>query len=406
MTNWEDIRGEIYQEEAPLSKAELALMERKLSRGAMGWYTYGLLFLALMLTAGGWWWLRPLEKEPTNQEQRQPPSTQSVVPASAEKKPAKKNFFMTNKTEASAQTLARPDYDTKGRDPSQSERNGAKEASTERKLSRATSVDASSKSFASFSLLTADNQALKLNAGEVSGEKSQRSLSGNNNRRFSVKFFAGYSLAINQPGLNLDAEAQHYRFENLAQENQLGGGMHLGAEIHYRLYKNLSLGLGFDFFELQRQYNFNHRINDIPVVDSASGHIIGYLTRAEAEQISASGQSRFGYLGIPFSLDYTYNFSTRWSLRAEARYTHYLNIYVQGLELDPQSLTPRDVSRESAQDLGSVKLSAALHYRISPNNTVALETSYTRFTGALYQNAVYNWQPEMLGLQLQMIYEF
>lgn len=405
MKQWNDIKGEIYQEQEPLSEADLALMERKLARGGAGWFRLGLLLLLLAL--GGWWWFSPLQENTNQQEITVPVKNNVAMPASAERKPAQSIQPQAIEAEVSAQAGAQA---TGNREevisPTVASGSSSEQENTETTFSITTPLNTAPKRLAKFRLFTYDSLALTIHSVGLLGEKGKAPLSGPKNKRFSAKVFAGYSLALNQPELNLDPDAQHYRFEELAKGTQLSGGVHLGAELHYRLYKNFSLGLGFDFFELQRQYNFNHRVDDIPVIDSASGNIIGYLTRAEAEQISASGQSSFGYLGIPFSINYTQNLSTRWSLRTEARYTHYLNIYARGRELDPQSLTLRTLSSESAQNYGSVKLSAGLQYRFSPKSILALESNYTRFSGALYQNAVYSWQPEMLGLQLGMIYEF
>lgn len=422
MKDWNYIKKEIYHQEEPLSKAELAAMKSQLHAPKPLFRRWALVFSFLLL--GGlsfWYW--PSSTTSSTKE--------SLTQEAAPKEPLKtkdlsdkgKNQFVHPRSNSKAirERKIPKAKQQRGKEIAQELRNQSSRSETAAfeaylgkspKQNRAELI--SPMALRNIAETQAPNGIRALPKaipffGHLSFDAPRKNSTALNQRppqsALSFKAYAGYAFALNQASALGQAQQQHFRFDELKQQTGFGGGMTYGLEGHFKLLPFMRLGLGLEFFELQQFYAFNHKISEIPVVDSASGNILGYLSRSEAIPVQESGYSAIAYWGLPLSLYYEIPMAEQWSLGAEARYTHFFNLYARGRQLDPRSLSLEDFSRESAGDFGSLRLNLALNYQIRPHVLIGLESTYQHFLGALYRNAHYRWQPQLAGLQFQIIYQ-
>ena len=123
-----------------------------------------------------------------------------------------------------------------------------------------------------------------------------------NQRGWVLKAYAGPTY--NMPNVQYKEQPNYtHRHLNTATTNALeaGWGFDAGLELSYQVNRFLKLGSGIGFREIVTTNNYTHQENEIPVIDSATGQILGYIPTPNPAPVSenAFASNSFRYIGLP-----------------------------------------------------------------------------------------------------------
>ncbi len=113
-----------------------------------------------------------------------------------------------------------------------------------------------------------------------------------------------------------------------------------GAKVQLKLLNTLSLGSGIGYFKTGSNFKLDYKINNIPIIDSASNTIVAYIKRPDSlsQSVSANGAHIGSYLEIPISLKFNFYNYKRVSIGIEGTYAKQFLLKETGQSIDEQSL--------------------------------------------------------------------
>ncbi|MGB0178281.1 MAG: hypothetical protein ACPF9D_14035, partial [Owenweeksia sp.] len=225
--------------------------------------------------------------------------------------------------------------------------------------------------------------------------------------RFELRVFAGPEFSLNTHQYHPEEERTHKDFAEATDDAvQPGLGWDAGLELRYRVWKGIRISSGFGLRKMITRNQYQYAINEIPVIDSASGNILAYLPSTQPEQRSAQGSNTFTYLSIPLSLTYEYPINRRWALTGEAVYQHSFLLDHGGTEVDPTTLELRESKNDDlVSDMGAYQLRLGLRYQLNDNLFISLEPAYRSTFKDIYQSGNSSWKPRDIALNMIMIYQ-
>lgn len=223
--------------------------------------------------------------------------------------------------------------------------------------------------------------------------------------RFELRLFAGTTYNIPNFQYHADPLKTHKEFNDAVSDGTSPGiGFDVGAELRFRLLKNLKIGGGIGYRDIVVENQYEYEINEVPVINVPTGEIVGYLTLPESEKVSIKSSSSYQYLNIPISFYYEKPLAPRWMLTGEM--IHYLGILVNNSStgIDPQRLQPSEQSEDSFnKTIASYQLRLGLQYHINPNLSIALEPSYRSYYRDVFNRDEVSWKPRDISLNLSAI---
>ncbi len=223
--------------------------------------------------------------------------------------------------------------------------------------------------------------------------------------RLELRFYMGSTYNLPNLEYKNKAEQTHKQF-NEATNDALkpGWGIDAGFELKYRVYKNLRLSAGFTYRELVTTNNYNFEFSDIPVIDSATGGILGYIPASQGELRQESSSNMYSFLTLPISLYYEQPVAPKWTITGEAINNISFLVHQSGYEIDPTSLELENTDKLAFNKVSnSLQLRLGLRYQLSSNFYLALEPAYRRAYQDLLKNESMVWKPADFSLNLSAI---
>ncbi len=217
-----------------------------------------------------------------------------------------------------------------------------------------------------------------------------------------LRFFM--APTYNLPSLEYhNAEAQTHKEFQKAIDNAVkpGWGLDAGFELRYRIYKNLRISTGFTYREVVTQNNYDFEVNEIPVIDSASGNILAYISTNQPEQRMESSSNMYTFLNIPLSLYYEKPIGLKWTLTGEVINNISFLVNQSGYGINPTTLELKK-SEESFfnKTTNSYQLRLGLRYKLTENFYLALEPAYRKSYQDFISDESVSWKPRDFSLSL------
>ncbi|MCT4622584.1 MAG: hypothetical protein N4A46_03090 [Schleiferiaceae bacterium] len=225
---------------------------------------------------------------------------------------------------------------------------------------------------------------------------------------WKLKVFAGPTY--NMPNIQYNQETgKTHKNLDLATADALkaGWGFDAGVELSYQFNRFLKIGSGLKFRKIVTQNNYTHRENEIPVIDSASGQIVGYIPTGNLPPISgnAFANNSFTYVGIPVSLFYEHPLNNKWFV-----YGEFVNSFNFLLNQNSYLVNNQTLELNTSRDdnfnplIMSYQFRVGLRYALNPKVSVAFEPAYRGHYNNLYSTDQVVWKPQDLSFNLALIY--
>lgn len=442
MNDWDNIKDELKKVEAPLTDGAWNQMEQMLdAEKPKARYPWLWMALAAAVVLIGFFiasqtLFTPDSKENLNPKQqqevvKQPEQGQEDPQTSPKEKVLKKTTVNSSKTEEqkSTETIAKQGSENKKRlkQDDQAESNFRQKALanqtdlTKEVMPEAVKAEADKKISAMvLETLPYKNIELPILAGSSPspiqfGVGSSTPLTNNAKTpleaatyRWEVRAFAMSTYNLAQQDYALSGPTTHKDFSNASNDGvQADLGFDAGVELKYRVYKNFKIGGGIEFRQVKNEVNYAYENDQIPLLDSTSGHIINYFTAPQATQYSYTGTNSYTFISVPISMYYEYSLNPKWRLGAEAIYNHSFLISQNSIAVNATSLTLDEQDNTAFKSsLGSAQLRVSLLYQLRPNTFIALEPSFRQYLSDFNQTEATTWRPRDISLSLSIIYRF
>lgn len=244
-----------------------------------------------------------------------------------------------------------------------------------------------------------------INPGTI-GLVSPRDLPKTTQKTESTKLEVRFFMAptYNMPSLEYsqDVASTHKQFDEATNDAlKPGWGIDAGFELRYRVYKNFRISSGFTYREIVTQNNYDFEINEIPVIDGATGKILGYIPSSQPQRVQESSSNLYSFLNIPLSLYYEKPLRGPWVLTGEAINNISFLVNQSAYGIDPTSLEV-----ESTEDGGfnktisSYQFRLGLRYKVTENFYLAIEPAYRKAYQDFIKDESVSWKPEDFSISL------
>lgn len=135
----------------------------------------------------------------------------------------------------------------------------------------------------------------------------------------------------------IDNRKVHESFASIANNSQSKlFTINTGINLQLKPFSFLKLGTGLNYFSSGNSYNYAYKINRIPVIDSATQNILGYITKPDSTSTSVkeNGSHSVRYLDIPLNLNFTLLKNKRYTFGIESALSMQLFLKEKGGNVD------------------------------------------------------------------------
>lgn len=175
----------------------------------------------------------------------------------------------------------------------------------------------------------------------------------------------------------------HKSYSNFrTQGEKMKSGLGLEFGLQFNPIKKLSIASGVIIEERIEQVNYNFKRNEIPVMDSASGEIFGYviIPDSSADKIEYSKSNTYKYTGIPITLNYQILSFTRYRLGIILNGSYLKQTGLQGKTLNRSSLSLEDLTLANSTQLTKLfngGVGFYMSFLLSSRLTISIAPKYT-----------------------------
>ena len=192
-----------------------------------------------------------------------------------------------------------------------------------------------------------------------------------------------------------DAPKIHEDYSLMKNESEKSAiSFSLGVNLEFFVSKTLSItsGLQLDRFSTAGKYNFYN--NKIPVIDSISGIIKGYITINDTIGIHSQIKNSYSFLELPLILNYYVPLNKKWTFNIKAGGSMFYFLNSSGKTISAAELVLKDVSSYSYNSINwGLILGLGCYYRVSDKLNLGFEPTYKQFLGSLMK------KDELTGLK-------
>ncbi|MGZ5283894.1 MAG: outer membrane beta-barrel protein [Bacteroidia bacterium] len=142
---------------------------------------------------------------------------------------------------------------------------------------------------------------------------------------FGIRYspmFSGRSISMNA-GKTEQTHKNYFDLRN--SQEKPSTGYNAGIFAQYNIWKNLAVQSGIEYQQQREKASYKFYNNEIPVIDSASGNILGYIEFEDTTGTNYTHQNTYSYASIPLLIGYEIPLSNKWSfgLQAGGNARHY-----------------------------------------------------------------------------------
>lgn len=222
---------------------------------------------------------------------------------------------------------------------------------------------------------------------------------------FEVRFYMAPTYNIPSFSYNVSETRKHQSFAQATQNAMKPGwGIDAGFELRYRLTQNLLISSGFSYREIITQNNYDFEVNEIPVIDSATGNILAYIPTGQPEQRIEKSNNIYGFITIPVSLYAEKNLSERFIITGEAIHHTSILLNQSSFRLNPTTLEIQPQQEDLLnKTINGYQLRLGIRYKVQPGFYLALEPSYRAYYQDFFNDPDMSWKPKDFSISLSAI---
>jgi len=176
------------------------------------------------------------------------------------------------------------------------------------------------------------------------------------------------------------------------------------VNLEFFVMKNLSVtsGLFYDKYSTGGKYDFYN--NKIPVIDSVSGIIKGYIIVNDSVGVHYTINNNYHFLELPLILNYYIPLGEKWKLNLKAGGSMLYYMSSSGKTITADELVLKDVNSYSYNTLNwGLILGLGCNYRISDKISIGLEPTYKQFLGSVMKNVeITGMKPWSVGVNVNV----
>ena len=148
----------------------------------------------------------------------------------------------------------------------------------------------------------------------------------------------------------------------------------------------------YDKFSTGGKYDFYN--NKIPVIDSLTGIIKGYITVKDTVGVHFTIKNNYNFLEIPLILNYYIPLGNKWKFNIKAGASMHYLMSSTGKTISADELLLKDVSSYSYNSINwGLILGIGCNYRLTDKISIGLEPTYKQFLSSIMS------KDEMTGLK-------
>ena len=198
----------------------------------------------------------------------------------------------------------------------------------------------------------------------------------------------------------------HENYETIKDKSEKGGfGYSSGINLEYGLKRNFSVAAGLIYQSFQIINNYDFKNNKIPVIDSATRRIVGYITIKDSLGTQYNTVVKNNYVQIPVIVTFRLLKFSNFDIHLKAGGNYIYQLSSSGKTLDPTYLKLNDVSMNqyNRSNLGLI-LGAGCNYTINGIYSIGIEPVWNRFLlQANNHNQLVNLHPWSMSLNLSLM---
>ncbi len=175
--------------------------------------------------------------------------------------------------------------------------------------------------------------------------------------------------------------------ETINSSEKGGMAFNVGAEIKYKIGKELFLGSGLYYTQTKITGAYDFEITEDPIIDPNTQEIIGYKPAPEGTYVNTGIVNSYSYLQIPLVISYQPWVTKKLRMVVEGGTSYLRFIKAEGTTLDYQNLRAIDLSYlDYNKNLFSINFKIGLNYYLNPQIALGLEPTFMYFSRGIYAN--------------------
>jgi len=190
--------------------------------------------------------------------------------------------------------------------------------------------------------------------------------------------FAFRNFGINSSGASV-AHKNYQSIRNGQDKPMPSFAVNLYAEC--KISASLGFQTGVSYTQGGYFADYNYKVTEIPVRDSATHAILGYVQVSDSAGTHLSSRQSFSYVEIPFLIGYSFQVAPKWRMGIRAGGSIQKLQLVNATVVDPEALT---LSKLSAKDQTvrsvnySYQLALGVYYAVKPRFYIMAEPVFKR----------------------------
>lgn len=187
--------------------------------------------------------------------------------------------------------------------------------------------------------------------------------------------------------------------------NQRNWTLNTGFNLKLNFLGFLNIGSGLGLINTGSSYDYDFLVNEIPVEDSATGFIFGYISRPDSisQRIKEKGKSSVTYLEVPLQFNFRLFNYKKWQLGIEGAYTFQTLIKSRGRSLNQTSLLVDGESKYTNR-LRNYQIGLPITYNLSSRNSITIMPHWGKALGNTESNNNINTTRKYNGLRVSFNY--
>lgn len=179
-----------------------------------------------------------------------------------------------------------------------------------------------------------------------------------------------------------------------------------GLNVQFGILPFLNFGTGIGYIQTGTSYNYDYKINRIPIIDSATQKIVGYINKHDSlsKHVQSRGRNITSFIEVPFRFHFKLYNSEKFKFGIQPAYTLQFFTKNSGEYMDPVTLQLR-TERNVKLSTGNMQLGIPLEFRINQSFGLTLTPFIGSSRKTFANNGVEQHKTIYSGIRTTLIYK-
>lgn len=179
-----------------------------------------------------------------------------------------------------------------------------------------------------------------------------------------------------------------------------------GFNIQFGIMPFLNFGTGIGYIQTGTSYNYDYKINRIPIIDSATQKIVAYINKHDSlsKHVKSSGKNVTSFIEIPFRFQFKLYNSEKFKFGIEPAYTLQFITKSNGEYMDPVTLQLK-TERNVKLSTGNMQLGIPLEFRINQSFGLTLTPFIGSSRNTFANNGIEQHKTIYSGIRTTLTYK-